>query len=144
MEDKEALDTLRTIRDRALEDVEGIKLRLKRLQSDWDQGDTAEDTHAALVNSQRRLEIRSAEAEALTLAVANFNAAPPSKEAKLGLTEVHRDGSDVTLKFFNHDDQMLLKVKESAVRIQSFAIRVLSQTSYTFEDVQHRLDGLDK
>lgn len=151
MHDEEVLKKLREMRNDALGTLNTYKNSLANLQADYDAGDNKDDTKAAIATSKRRIEKYTAEAEALSLAISNYGTGRTEtefsgavKEAKLALTEVIRDGSDVTLKFFNHDDQMLLKLKDSAVNIQRFATQVLVQTNYAFEDVQHRLDGLDK
>jgi hypothetical protein len=66
-------------------------------------------------------------------------------------TEIKRSDVDVSYQAENFyldmhtpDGKRVTTAKYSPVQMQQFALHVLQQTYYRFEDLQHRMDGLDK
>src|SRR4030095_1291546 len=156
MQDNEALTVLRTMRDRAIDEAAGAKVRLDRLNAEWEAGDHGADTKAAIETASDRVTRRYLEAEALSLAVANFNAPPvpvTDKIARIPLVEIRRGDavSNVQIKFFNKADQQIAAIDARPEEVQELAVRILAQTTYSFadtakalEDANFRLDSLDK
>lgn len=69
---------------------------------------------------------------------------PVPADIRLANVDVTRNGSDFAVKLFNRDDKQVAVINTDAVKLQEFACRILNQTTYAFDDVQHRMDGLDK
>lgn len=66
-------------------------------------------------------------------------------------TEIKRSDVDVSfqadtfyLDMHKPDGKRVTTVKYSPVQMQKFALDILQQTYYKFEDAAHRLEGLDK
>lgn len=66
-------------------------------------------------------------------------------------TEVKRSDVDISfsadsfyLDMHKPDGKRITTVKYSPVQFQKLALDMLQQTYYRFEDLQHRMDGLDK
>jgi uncharacterized protein YkuJ len=58
--------------------------------------------------------------------------------------DVHFHGEHFHLDMHTEDGKRVTTVKYSPVQMQQFALNILQQTQYKFEDLQHRMDSLDK
>jgi uncharacterized protein YkuJ len=58
--------------------------------------------------------------------------------------DVNFHGEHFHLDMHTEDGKRVTTVKYSPVQMQEFALRILQQTYYKFEDAAHRLEGLDK
>lgn len=58
--------------------------------------------------------------------------------------DVHFHGEHFHLDMHTEDGKRVTTVEYSPVQMQEFALRILQQTYYKFEDVAFRMDSLDK
>lgn len=60
----------------------------------------------------------------------------PVPVVRLHDIDLHRDrkSQDFDVTFFDADDQKAAVIKTTAVKLQEFALRVLQQTTYSFQD----------
>jgi len=153
MLDKEAQEIVKALRDDTIAETVSLHGRIAEVKKDQE-----EDPHDLNVTQIARLEGRLAkkvkQAEALTIIVDSF-AAPEAtdKIARIPLVEIHRGDpiANVQIKLFNKADQQIAAIDAPPEEVQELAVRILTQTTYSFtdtakalEDAQFRLDGLDK
>jgi len=64
----------------------------------------------------------------------------PAVEVRLSNVDIHasRDRTTMDLTFFNKDDKQAAYIKSTPASIQEFAIRLLNQTTYAFQDLANR------
>lgn len=67
-------------------------------------------------------------------------AAVPATEVRLSDVDIHqsRDRSTMNLTFFDRGDKRLAYINSTPVKVQEFALRLLQQTSYAFQDLANR------
>lgn len=65
---------------------------------------------------------------------------PLATEVRLSNTDIHqsRDRSTMDLTFFDKDDKQAAYIKSTPAKVQEFALRLLQQTTYAFEDLVNR------
>lgn len=69
-----------------------------------------------------------------------YGADAATQEFRLGQVDIHqsRDRSTFDLTFFDKDDKQAGYIKSTPVKVQEFALRLLQQTSYAFQDLAER------
>lgn len=67
-------------------------------------------------------------------------AAVPATEVRLSNVDIHqsRDRSIMDLTFFDKDDKKLVFIKSTPAKVQEFALQLLQQTTYAFQDLANR------
>lgn len=64
----------------------------------------------------------------------------PAVEVRLSNVDIHasRDRTTMDLTFFDKDDKQAAYIKSTPASIQEFALRLLNQTTYAFQDLANR------